>query len=358
MVDCVSHNDHAARGDHRNSERLVEAGSRARAVSECSAATARKRRDNTEGRHEPDAMVELVCHDDHATRGDHSDSEWLVEARSRTRAVGKTSATAARERCDNAQGRHKTDAVIDNFGNDDHAARRDHSDSGRLVEAGGRARTVGKRGIAAASERRDDAEGCHETDAVVIPISHDDHAARRDHGDSRRAVEARGHACAVGEGGAAAARKCRDGAAACAHDECKRLWRRSLLRISCRAPLEHGRPRRRCLALDPRTRAEGHAATARECRGRTRARHAQIAAAGEHERATCGAKGIGGVRGRRAADREGRDAFGRAAREVEGRVSGAGRLRRGWSATSGRRHERGADGAARARAATVAVGAA
>jgi hypothetical protein len=274
-------------------------------------------------------MIGPVGHDDRSARGDHVDVVGRAETCGRARSVGEGGSAAARKRRDDASGRHKPNAMIASVGHNDHAARGDHGNSERVVESCGRARrTVGESSSVAARKRRDDAEGRHEPDAIVVHVGNNSDAARGDNSDSRRAVKACSRACAVGECGAAAPRERHDDAAvrrrhSRAHHERERLRRRSLLRVARRAPLEHGGPRRGRRALDPRGRAPRHAAIAGQRRGRERARHRQVAAASERQRAAGRAGGAGDIRDARGRvdSREGRHALGLRAREVEGRVN-------------------------------------
>ncbi len=130
---------------------------------------------------EAEAVAALVSHNDHAGNGacqgeHHGNPHRPIELRGRARAVGEAPA-AARERSDNAKRRREPDAVVAPVGHNDHATRRDYSNSARPVELRGRARAVGE-APAAARERSDNAARVrHEPDAVVVTVGHNNGAA-------------------------------------------------------------------------------------------------------------------------------------------------------------------------------------
>jgi hypothetical protein len=205
-----ANNDNPTRGDRNDSCWLREARGRASAIGKRATATACDRSDDSHGRDVPDAMIVEVGHDNLATGRDHGDSVRVLEARSCACTVGKRVVATARKRCDNTKWRQEPDAVVAEVSHDDIVARGDHRNSDRGPEACGRACTVSKRSASAARKRCDDAEGCHEPDAMILRVGHNDHAARGDHGDSYRLVEACGRARAVGITAIAACKRCDD----------------------------------------------------------------------------------------------------------------------------------------------------
>jgi hypothetical protein len=66
VVILITDNDDFARGNYGDSSWMIEARARACAISKGGIAAARKRRDETEGRHEPDAVVAVLSHNDNA----------------------------------------------------------------------------------------------------------------------------------------------------------------------------------------------------------------------------------------------------------------------------------------------------
>jgi hypothetical protein len=162
--------------NHGDSSRVVEARCRARAVGKGGAATACERCDNTKGRHESDAVIVPVSHDDHAARGNHGDSPREREARGCARAVGKSVTAAARERRDDAKRRHKPYSMVPMVNHDENATRRDHGDSCRALEARVSTSAIGE-AISTARERCGNAKWRHKTNSVIVRVSHDDHAA-------------------------------------------------------------------------------------------------------------------------------------------------------------------------------------
>ena len=149
VVTCVGHHDHAARRNHSNTFWVLEARGCTHAVGKGSTTTSRKRCNDTLGDcHKPDPVVVLVGHDDHAARGDHCDSTWEVEGCRRASSIAEGVVGVACERCDDAEGRHEADAVVPRVGHNDHATRGDHSDSVWIVESCGGARAVCKAAVA------------------------------------------------------------------------------------------------------------------------------------------------------------------------------------------------------------------
>jgi hypothetical protein len=74
--------------------------------------------------------------------------------------------------------RHKPDAGITGIGHNDESI--ENGDASRGAEARGRANAVEKAGAASARERRDNAQGRHEPDAVARLIGHDKRSAPGD----------------------------------------------------------------------------------------------------------------------------------------------------------------------------------
>jgi hypothetical protein len=81
--------------------------------------------------------------------------------------------TQARQRATDLESllEDEPDAVVHQVGHDNHLARRDDCNAGRVKEARGRARAVSKGGAAITGKCRDGAEGRHEPDAVVLVVS-------------------------------------------------------------------------------------------------------------------------------------------------------------------------------------------
>ena len=182
----------------------MEARGRTRAVGKCGGAAARERGDYTTLRNQADAVVEVVGHDDHAARGVDGDSGRGVEARGRARAVGEGSAAATCKRGDYTTLRNQADAVVGRIGHDDISIWQ-HSDSSWELKTRGRARAVGEAEVGA-RERGDYTTLRNQADAVVGLVGHDDISIWKD-GDSDRAGKPRGGARAVGEGSGVAARE-------------------------------------------------------------------------------------------------------------------------------------------------------
>lgn len=77
----------------------------------------------------------------------------------------------------------------------------------RRVDTHGRTYAAGKGAVAAAHKCRYNAKRCNETNAVVIPISHNNNLSKGNYGHSPRTIEARVCARAIHKRAIAAARE-------------------------------------------------------------------------------------------------------------------------------------------------------
>ena len=164
-VFSIGNGNHAGQGIHGDALQSIKASGRTCAICRAAAAAAARKRGSCAPRvgDEPDAMVTRVSDSNHARDGNHGDALRARES--------------PRERSYDAKGCHKSKSVAALLNHGDAAARRDHSNPNRLVEARARARAVSGKATTTAGECGYDATWRHEPDAVVPGVSHDKNAA-------------------------------------------------------------------------------------------------------------------------------------------------------------------------------------